>query len=107
MNKIARLQKERRELIRHLPPLTRILRSTISKNYMTCGYKKCRCRRGEKHGPFVYLSAKEKGKLKMYFVPKELENEVKERVSNYNKLWDKLCKICQLNREILWLKKIR
>lgn len=105
MNTINQLEKRRKQIIKRVPPLKRILRSTISKYYLTCGYAKCRCRKGEKHGPFIYLSAKERDKVKMCFVPKEIAKEVEEGVKNYHKLWDKICQLCQMNREILWLKK--
>lgn len=105
MDAIEQVEKERQKLMKELPSLKEILRSTISRNYMTCGYKKCRCHKGEKHGPFVYLGTKVKGKLKMYFVPKELEKEVREGVKRYNILWEKIYRLCDLNREILWLKR--
>lgn len=104
-NKIKKLEASRKKLIKKLPPLQKILRATISKYYLTCGYKKCRCHRGEKHGPFVYLSAKEKGKLRMYFVPKELIENVKVGVKNYNKVWEIICELCIINRKILYLKR--
>ncbi|PIW34035.1 MAG: hypothetical protein COW28_01440 [bacterium (Candidatus Ratteibacteria) CG15_BIG_FIL_POST_REV_8_21_14_020_41_12] len=106
MNKLRALKEKRQQIINKSPSLKKILRSTISKYYLTCGYKKCWCHKGKKkHGPYIYLSAKEKGKLKMSFVPKELIKEVKRGVKNYNKLWDDLCEIARLNREILWLEK--
>jgi len=105
MDKVARLKKERQSIIDQLPRLERVLRTTISKYYLTCGYKQCRCHRGEKHGPFVYLSVTEKGKTKMYFTPKEIVKHVKEGVKNYHKLWQDIYKLCEINREILWLKK--
>ncbi len=105
MSKIEQLKAKRDQIIQQLPSLKEILRSTISKYYLTCGYKKCRCHKGEKHGPFFYLSAKEKGKLKMNFVPKPLIEDVKKRVKKYNILWEQICNLCQINRKILWLEK--
>lgn len=102
MTTISQLKKKREKILKGMPDLRKILRSTISKYYLTCGYKKCRCHSGNKHGPFTYLSAKEKGKLKMYFVPKEITKEVKQQVLNYNKLWESICEVCRINREILW-----
>jgi len=105
MDKITQLKRQRRKIIKQMPPFERILRTTISKYYLTCGYKKCRCHKGEKHGPFIYLSLTEKGKTKMYFTPEEIVQNVKEGVKNYHKLWENIYKLCQINREILWLKK--
>ncbi len=105
MDKIERLEKKRQAIIKRLPKFDRILRTTISKYYLTCGYKKCRCHKGEKHGPFIYLSVTKKGKTKMYFTPKEIVGQVKEGVKNYRKLWQDIYQLCDLNRQILWLKK--
>ena len=41
----------------------------------------------------------------MRFVPKELIKEVKEGVRNYNKLWNNICEIARINKDILWLEK--
>jgi len=105
MDKITELMKQRKEIIKKLPPFDRILRTTVSKYYLTCGYKKCRCHKGEKHGSFIYLSVTEKGKTKMYFSPEEIVQQVKEGVKNYHRLWENIYKLCQINRQILWLKK--
>jgi len=105
MNELSKLEKKRRAIIKRLPRFDRILRTTISKYYLTCGYKKCRCHKGEKHGPFIYLSVTKKGKTKMYFTPKEIVKQVKEGVKNYHKLWQDIYQLCEINRRILWLKK--
>lgn len=105
MDKISKLMKKRKEIIKQMPPFGKILRTTISRYYLTCGYKRCRCHKGEKHGPFIYLSVTEKGKTKMYFTPEEIAKQVKEGVKNYHKLWENIYKLCKINREILWLKR--
>ena len=106
MNRINRLKREQKRLVKNTPSLRKILRTTISKYYLTCGYKKCWCHKGKKkHGPFIYLSYSEKGKTKMYFVPKELIKDVRKGVKNYNNLWEIIYKLCKINREILWLEK--
>lgn len=106
MNRIDKLKEEQKKLIRSAPSLKKILRTTISKYYLTCGYKKCWCHQGKKkHGPFIYLSYSEEGRTKMHFVPKELIKDVKEEVGNYKKLHEIIYKLCKINREILWLEK--
>jgi len=41
----------------------------------------------------------------MYFIPKEIGKQVKKEVKNYRRLWQDICKLCEINREILWLNK--
>jgi hypothetical protein len=105
MNKLQMLKIKRKKLIRKLPPLDKILRSTININYLTCGYKKCKCHQGQKHGPYMYLAYKEKNKTKSYFVPKKMEKVVRQQVNNYKKLINLIHQLCNLNREILWEEK--
>ena len=106
MNKLRALKEKRQQIINKSPSLKKILRSTISKYYLTCGYKKCWCHKGKKkHGPFIYLSHSEKGRTKMHFVPKELIKDVQEKVGNYKRLHEIIYKLCKINREILWLEK--
>jgi len=99
------VEKEKETLIKSfLPSLNKVLRATVSEYYLTCGKAKCRCRKGKKHGPYLYLSSSKSGKVEMYKVPKELENEVKEGVKIYKEIRKKLWRLCELNREILWEK---
>jgi hypothetical protein len=51
----AGLQKRKAALLQSLPPLPGLLRASFVTQYLTCGKKNCRCRRGFKHGPFYYL----------------------------------------------------
>lgn len=102
---IAKLEAKRENILKKVPSLKKILRTTINKCYLTCGYKKCHCHKGKKHGPFIYLTATISGKTKGYFVPKKIIKEVKTGVSNYNQLWKYICELCEINRKILWIKK--
>ncbi len=97
------IENEKKKIIGSLTPLLdKVLRATLSEYYLTCGKKGCRCKRGQKHGPYLYLSSSEKGKVKMHKVPEGLEGETRKGVEAYNKVWEKLCRLCELNRELLW-----
>lgn len=49
-----------------------------------CGGKNCRCTKGYKHHS-LYLSRSLKGKVRLVYVPKYAEEEVKRGVLNYRK----------------------
>jgi hypothetical protein len=49
------LQKRKGSLLLQLHPSADLLRASYVCQYLTCGKKSCRCRRGFKHGPFYYL----------------------------------------------------
>ena len=96
-------KKKREELIRQAPCLRQVIRGSLMKYNLTCGNPNCKCKKGRGHGPYYYLQVKTKGKNKMYYLPDE---KTKEKVSAgivaYNKLWDILCKVSEIN--ILLLK---
>jgi hypothetical protein len=101
------IKEERRQLIKVLTPLLKkVLRATLSEYYLTCGKKNCKCKEGKKHGPYLYLSSSGDAKVKMHKVPKGLEDKVREGVTAYNEVWKKLCRLCEINRELLWNKKL-
>jgi len=86
-----------------MPSWEEVIRGTVCKYYLTCGNKKCRCRAKKeyRHGPYYYLSYGDKGKTKMRLLPIEIKKKVLYCVKQYEKMWKKLCKISQINTEIL------
>jgi len=71
----------------------------------TCGKLGCRCTRGEKHLS-CYLSVRHKGKRKMIYVPRELEERIRTWVKTYKqgiRLIDIISE-SSLNRLVKWKK---
>ncbi len=87
-----------------MPHWENVIRGTLMKYYLTCGNKGCRCHRQAKykHGPYWYIAvAVKKGKSKMYKINAEKVAVVRDKIANYNKLWDRLCKISELNISLI------
>lgn len=101
---IKSLKGQKRKLINSLTLLLeRALKSTLIEYYLKCGKPYCRCKKGgAKHGPYLYLSTTEDRKARLYKIPTGLEKEVKEGLEAYNKIWKRLCRLCEINRQILW-----
>jgi len=104
--KISIIQKERSqlesEIMKNLSRKT-ILRGSLYAAYKSCRKKGCRCMRGEKHGPFLYLSDKISGKTTMVFIRKSIESRVRELANNYVK-WRRIrAQVAKYNNEILHL----
>jgi hypothetical protein len=56
-------------------PDTAPLKGAICAQYVRCGNPRCRCRRGELHGPYHYRLWREGGRVrKAYVKPSELES---------------------------------
>lgn len=51
----------------------------------TCGKAGCRCTQGEKHTS-LYLSAKVDGQRRMIYIPADMEEAVRERVTAYREV---------------------
>ena len=49
------LQQRKAVLLSRLHRSPELIRASYVRQFLTCGKKNCRCRRGFKHGPFFYL----------------------------------------------------
>jgi len=87
------LEKLHKELPKKTDPL---IRGSLVTMVRVCGGKNCRCLKGHKHRS-LYLSQSSKGKLKMIYIPKEAEEQVKEGVFNYRKLKKLLNRLSQIH----------
>ena len=83
----AALRRRRRQLLRQLPPLDRVLRGSLIERYKPCGKPGCKCARGPGHGPKYYLS--------------DYYRQTTEYVANYHRLRQVVDEICAINRELL------
>ena len=60
---------------------------TIQPKLLTCGKPKCKCTRGEKHGPYYYLAYhKEDGGMEWIYIPKKDLAKMKDRIENFKDL---------------------
>jgi hypothetical protein len=94
----------RQLLVRKLIKLARhVIFGTLSESYRTCGYPNCRCQKGEKHGPHLYLSFHgPEGKTTGHYVPKDLSETTRTGIAAWHEAQDILRQLADLNREELW-----
>jgi len=64
--------------------------------YKTCTQKNCKCRRGEKHGPFPALSWSVEGKRKMVMVKEADAGSVQHKVGAYRQFQKNMGRIRQI-----------
>jgi len=101
-----RLEKERAVVIGGLSKWEEIIRGSLMKYYLTCGNKGCQCYGGKKHGPYWYVAVNfGKGKQKSYKINKDEVKFIKEGIQRYEQLWKGLCRIGELNIEIMRLRR--
>lgn len=70
----------------HQEPL---LRGTLTIRRITCGKPSCRCAKGERH-LCLYLTCSRDGRVEQLFIPKNLEEHVRQWVENYHGVRDLL-----------------
>lgn len=81
------------------------VRGTLYPTYRTCGYEHCRCRKGEKHGPFYLLTVSIKGKTISRHIPRDRVGKIREMIENYRQIKDLIEELSQVNLKIILDKK--
>ena len=97
------LRRRRRNLVRGLPPLEKVLRGSLTETYKRCGRPNCHCADGPGHGPKRYLStiARTGERPRLGYVPNAAYAQVAEFLANFRKLQEMLNEICAINAELL------
>lgn len=89
------------------PPLADVIRGTLLRYYLTCGNPGCRCRRAtrHRHGPYWYVAVSyAKGHQRRYLLPASQVPRAKRAIAAYQKLWETLCRVSELNLALLKMK---
>lgn len=93
----ARVLKALKKLHKMLPKKTDLLiRGSLVTMVRVCGGKNCRCLKGYKHRS-LYLSQSLKGKLRMIYIPRQAEEEIKKGVFNYRRTKKLLNRLSQIH----------
>jgi hypothetical protein len=97
----------REALLRRLTRLARrALFGALSETYRTRGQPSCRCHRGDKHGPHLYISFRgAEGKTTGYYVPEALGPVTRQGVEAWRELQDVLRALAELNRQRQWARR--
>lgn len=104
----ASLIAARDQEARGAPRLPDVIRGTLLRYTLTCGNPDCRCRRSKRnrHGPYWYVAVSYgKGRQRRYLLPAGSVARAKKGIAAYGKLWDRLCRISELNLDLLRLQR--
>ena len=102
--RISQLRKIRGLLENRLMKPKGMRVGSVVRQYMFCGKPSCACHRDaqKKHGPYYYLSYKEKGKSRYKYLGKATSPEV-ERARNYQRFQRGMAQFGKIHREIIGL----
>jgi hypothetical protein len=68
-----------------------------------CGNKRCRCGKGQLHGPYPALSINKNGKQKIVMLKKTDGGQIQKKAKRYKHFQETLARIRKINREIDYL----
>jgi len=79
---------------------------TIQTKWLTCWYPNCKCRRGEKHGPYCYLMypKREKQGMASIYLPKNIVPAMEKRIENFKKFEHELRELMDIEYRLRKLK---
>ncbi len=95
------LRAQRRRLAASLGRLEATLPGSLVRQGRRCSSSGCRCRRGELHGPYLYLALYAAGRNRTLYVPAALETVVEEHVGVTQRNQAALEQIARINVELL------
>ena len=99
--KIIALQTQRQQLeLKLIRARSKMEKGSIISIYTACRKGNCKCTKGEKHGPFLYLNQTTNGKLKQRYVGKESDKPTVKRVNAYMDYQKTLAKVRKITKEI-------
>jgi hypothetical protein len=83
------------------------LRGTLVSDMRRCSGEGCRCRRGELHGPYTYLTVYSDGRSRMVYVPKGVSAVAARYVQVAQRNEALLAEISLVNLELLRRRALR
>jgi hypothetical protein len=97
------LHKRKKELLSGLTIPKEAVRASYVQQYLTCGKKNCRCRRGHKHGPFYYLvQSLEVGAVRKFLLKTAPQRqEARAAITAYSQFQKNFEELSQINTELL------
>lgn len=97
------LRHRKAALLRQLEVPRDLLRASYVERFTTCGKSNCACARGERHGPFFYLTANlGPGHITKLLLKTDAERQAAQQgVEGYQAHWERLEELSQINAELL------
>ena len=100
---IPALQQRKAALLSRLQLPLGLVRASYVRQYLTCGKKNCRCRRGFKHGPFYYLvQCLGTGRVRKFLLKTPAQRkQARAGIAAHLKLHRRLGELSEINTELL------
>lgn len=90
----------RKRLMERLKHLSEgMIQASASWTYQRCGNKRCRCAKGELHGPDLSLVWKEGGKTKGIYIRKGYEGDALRAIAQWSEFQEAAKRLSRVNLE--------
>jgi len=86
---LRKVQQHFHALAQHLP----MVAGSLVGQYVTCGKPRCRCIRGQKHGPLYYLYWKEQGRSRSLYIPQKKVSELRCQIRDCRRFHSELTRL--------------
>jgi hypothetical protein len=97
------IHRQRRGLSHGLGADGELLKGSLLERLTVCQRPGCRCLKGEKHGPYLYVSVFDGRQSRQVYVPQRMQAQVRRWVKNYQRLSETVTKLSGLSVELIRL----
>jgi len=101
INHLKKLQNERRELLRELSTMSKLMHGSWVERYSVCSRPHCECRNGKRHGPRHYLVINNAGRQRQKYIANKDVDIVLEGIAQYRRIQKIIDRITQINLVLL------
>jgi hypothetical protein len=90
-------------LLRQLSVPPQLIRASVVERYGTCGHRGCRCYRGQKHGPYHYLTqCLASARIRKFLLRSQAQVQAAlAATTSFSRFYDALEELSQINTELL------
>ena len=98
----AQLRQQRRRIAQGLGAEGEILKGSLIERFTVCSRPGCRClEKGEKHGPYLYVSVFDGKQSRQVYVPRSMHAQVRRWVRNAQRLSEAVGTLSNLSVELI------
>jgi hypothetical protein len=97
------LRRRKQLLLGQLRPPPELLRASYVEQFLTCGKAACCCHRGQKHGPYYYLTQSlGAGQIHKFLLKSpEQQDQARRGTAAYSQFVEGVEELSQINAELL------
>jgi hypothetical protein len=97
------INQQRRRIANGMGAGGEILKGSLIERFTVCSRPGCRCLKGKKHGPYLYISVFDGKQSRQVYVPKSMHSQVRNWVQNAQQVSEAVGRLSELSTELIRL----